>query len=60
MRSPIDIDRTHVRAIRQEIGERLQQYMRAERELPASISKQVNRLDESWKTGRHPQSHDAW
>jgi len=32
MRNPIDIDHTHSRAIRQEIGERLQQYLREESE----------------------------
>ena len=33
MRNPIDIDRAHSRAIWQEIGERLQPYLRVEREL---------------------------
>ena len=51
MRSPIDIDHAHSRAIRQEIGERLQQYMRVEPELPASIRKHVNGLGESRKIG---------
>jgi hypothetical protein len=51
MRSPIDIDHVHSRAIRQEIGERLQQYMRVEPELPASIKKCVNSLGESRKIG---------
>jgi hypothetical protein len=46
MRNPIDIDRTHGRAICREIGERLQQYLRAEAELPASMRKQVHRLQE--------------
>jgi hypothetical protein len=41
MRNPIDIDHAHNRAIRQEIGERLQQHMRVEPELPASIRRQV-------------------
>jgi len=36
MRNPIDIDYTHSRAICREIGERLQQYLRAEAELPAA------------------------
>ena len=49
MRNPIDIDHTHSRAIRQEIGERLQQYMRVDPELPTSIKKRVNRLGESGK-----------
>ena len=55
MRNPIDIDHAHSRAIRQEIGERLQQYLRAEPELPASIGRKVDRLGESWSAGR-PQS----
>jgi len=46
MRNPIDIDHTHSRAICREIGERLQQYLRAEAELPASMRKQVHRLQE--------------
>jgi hypothetical protein len=49
MRNPIDIDHVHSRAIRQEIGERLQQYMRVEPELPASIRKCVYRLGDSRK-----------
>ena len=44
MRNPIDIDRTHSRAICREIGERLQQHLRAEAEL--SMRKQVYRLQE--------------
>jgi hypothetical protein len=48
MRNPIDIDHTQSRAIGQEIGERLQQYLRAEPELPTSIRRQVDRLGESW------------
>ena len=46
MRNPIDIDRAHSRAICREIGERLQQYLRAEAELPANMRKQVHRLQE--------------
>ena len=46
MRNPIDIDRTHSRAICREIGERLQQYLRAEAEIPTSMRKQVHRLHE--------------
>ena len=49
MRSPIEIDHAHSRAIWQEIGERLQQHMRVEPELPASIRRQVDRLGEGWK-----------
>ena len=52
MHNPIDIDQTHSRAIRQEIGERLQQYLRAEPETPASIRRQVDRLGESWRASR--------
>ena len=59
MRNPIDIDHAHSRAIRQEIGERLQQYLRAEPELPASIGRKVDRLGESWSAGR-PQSFPMW
>ena len=44
MRNRIDIDHSHSRAIRQEIGERLQRYLRAEPELPASIGRQLDRL----------------
>jgi len=46
MRNPIDIDHIHSRAICREIGERLQQYLRAEAELPAGMRKQVHRLQE--------------
>jgi hypothetical protein len=59
MRSPIDIDHVHSRAIRQEIGERLQQYMRVDPELPTSIKKHVNRLAESGKIGKL-QSSPTW
>ena len=52
MRNPIDIDHTHSRAICREIGERLQQYLRAETELPASMREQVHRLQEL--EGRSP------
>ena len=44
MRNPIDIDRQHSEAIWQEIGERLQQYLTAGPELPASIRSQVDQL----------------
>src|SRR6516165_5118279 len=46
MRNPVDIDHTHSRAICREIGERLQQYLITEAELPASMRKQVQRLHE--------------
>jgi len=59
MRNPIDVDHTHSRAIWQEIGERLQQYLRAESELPASIRRQVDPLGESWRASR-PQSFPTW
>jgi hypothetical protein len=45
MRNPIDIDHANSRAIWQEIGERFQQYLRAVPELPASIRRQVGRLE---------------
>jgi hypothetical protein len=44
MRSPIHIDHKNSRAICQEIGERLQAYLRVEPELPASLKKQVDQL----------------
>ena len=59
MRNPIDIDHAHSRAIRQEIGERLQQHIRVEPELPASLKKHVNRLGESGKVGTL-QSFPTW
>ena len=46
MRNPIDIDHANSRAIWQEVGERLRQYLRAEPELPTSIRRQVDRLGE--------------
>ena len=59
MRSPIEIDHAHSRAIWQEIGERLQQHMRVEPELPTSIKKHVNRLSESGKISKL-QSSPTW
>jgi hypothetical protein len=44
MRNPIDIDHKHSRAICQEIGERLQAYLRVEPELPTSLKEQVDQL----------------
>ena len=44
MHNPIDIGHKHSRAICQEIGERLQAYLRVEPELPASLKKQVDQL----------------
>ena len=52
MRNPIDIDHANSRAIWQEVGERLRQYLRAEPELPTSIRRQVDRLGESWRASR--------
>jgi hypothetical protein len=46
MRNSISIDDTHSRAIRREIGERLQQHLRPEPELPTSIREQVDRLQQ--------------
>lgn len=46
MRGWIDIDHTHSRAISQEIGERLREYLKEEPELPASLRKQIDRLRE--------------
>ena len=59
MHNQIDIDHAHSLAIWQEIGERLQQYIRVEPELPASIRKHVNRLGESRKIGTL-QSFPTW
>jgi len=55
MRNPIDIDYTHSRAICREIGERLQQYLRAEAELPASMSEQIRQLHDL--EGQSPRTH---
>ena len=55
MRNTINIDHNHSRAILQEIGERLQRSLRAERELPASIRKHVDRLYEL--EGQSPPIH---
>jgi hypothetical protein len=46
MRNPIDIGHTQSRAICREIGERLQQHLRIEVELPANMKEQVHRLQE--------------
>ena len=46
MRNPIDIDHKHSRAISQEIGERLQAYLRVEPELPANNRMQVDQLQQ--------------
>ena len=44
MRNPVDIDHRHSRAICDEIGERLQSYLRIEPELPVSLRMQVEQL----------------
>ena len=59
MHNHIDIDHVQSRAIWQEIGERLQQYLRAVPELPANIRRRVDRLDESSRASR-PQQFPAW
>ena len=41
MRTHIDIDHKHSRAIVQEIGERLRTSLKAERDVPPSLRKQV-------------------
>ena len=46
MRNSVNIDHRHSRAICDEIGERLQSHLRIEPELPASMRKQVHRLQE--------------
>jgi DNA-binding NarL/FixJ family response regulator len=47
MRNCIDIDYSHSRAIVQEIGERLQASLKEDRELPASLRMQIDRLRQS-------------
>ena len=44
MRNPIEIDPTHSRAIIQEIGERLRPLLKDDRELPAILRSQIDRL----------------
>jgi hypothetical protein len=46
MRNRIDLDHRHSRAIVQEIGERLRASLKEERELPASLRTQIDRLRE--------------
>lgn len=46
MRSRIDIDEAHNRAIIREIGEGLQALLRNGEELPESLRRQINRLRE--------------
>jgi len=44
MRNAVDIDTRHSLAILREIGERLRPSYEAERELPASLKRQLERL----------------
>jgi hypothetical protein len=44
MRNPIEIDYSHSRAIIKEIGERLRWELKEDRELPASLRSQIERL----------------
>jgi hypothetical protein len=44
MRNLIEIDHSHCRAIIQEIGERLQTSLKEDRELPAGLRLQIDRL----------------
>jgi hypothetical protein len=46
MRNPTDIDHRVSRAICNEIGERLQMYLRVEPELPVALKMQVSQLRE--------------
>ena len=46
MRSRIDIDPKHSRAIVKEIGERLHAFLKEEPELPGSFRTQIDRLRE--------------
>jgi hypothetical protein len=44
MRNRVDIDHRHSRAIVQEIGERLREFLKEEPELSGSIRTQIDRL----------------
>ncbi len=44
MRNPIEIDYSHSRAIIREIGERLRTELKEDRELPANLRSQIERL----------------
>jgi hypothetical protein len=46
MRNPIMIHHSHTRAIIREIGERLRTRCKQDRELPASLKLQIDRLSE--------------
>jgi len=47
MRNSIDIDHAHSRAIVREIGEALRAALEIDRELPASLRTQIDRLRQS-------------
>jgi hypothetical protein len=47
MRNSIDIDHSHSRAIIRKIGEALQASLKIDREIPASLSTQIDRLRQS-------------
>ena len=47
MRNIVDIDSRHSRAIAKEIGERLHASLKEDRELPAKLQKQIERLRRS-------------
>ena len=47
MRNSIDIDHSHSRAIIREIGEALRAALKIDREIPASLSTQIERLRQS-------------
>jgi hypothetical protein len=47
MRTSVDIDSRHSRAIAKEIGERLRASLKEDRELPANLQKELERLRQS-------------
>jgi hypothetical protein len=47
MPNPVDIDSRHSRAIVREIGERLRESLKEDRELPAHLAAQIERLRQS-------------
>jgi hypothetical protein len=47
VRNPVDIDTRHSRAIVREIGERLRSSLKEDRELPANLKMQIERLRQS-------------
>jgi hypothetical protein len=51
MRNLVDIDSRHSRAIVKEIGERLRASLKEDRELPANLQKQIERLQQSEERG---------